>query len=512
MDSTHSPSAGQASLLDSARSGLVVVVGGQSAARVLGFLTTIILARYLSVAEFGIYNLLIGSALILGIFTDAGLGSSLQRFVPEYMRTQQYSRLFRTFFFSESYRAVSGVIVSVVLIVCFPLYASRLKLDEYFLAVVIFLFGYVVSCQLEFLQVTFNGMLKQSLSSLTDVMFMALRLLGVLLVLLLGAPLVHVFFAELCAAVLVCVTMWIIFLIRTYRPMRPQLQVKQPLEKRRLARYSLLNALTMPGYFIFSYSSDYFVVGAMASADQLGIYSLASRASQMLMVAMPPSLLQNIMRPVFYHQYYSVEEKQAELQRMFRFMVLFIASVLFPTVALASIEADRILPFVFGPEFTAATPIFLLIMGFTVFTIVQLPSDLVLQAIEKVQARVYGQVFAVYNIVAAVLLLPVWGLMGVAFATGTAVMLKSLTWFFMARRYSRVSLPTWSLLKVVINCALAGVAAYVVGLAGQSVVWAFMGMVVGLLVYIGASTMNAFFNEDERKLVNRFVKRRVFRA
>ena len=489
-----------------------MVVGGQSAARVLGFLTTIILARYLSVAEFGIYNLLIGSALILGIFTDTGLGSSLQRFVPEYMRLQEYSRLFRTFFFSEGYRAVTSVIVSVILIACFPLYASWLKLDGYFPAVVLFLFGYVVSCQLEFLQVTFNGMLKQLLSSLADVMYMALRLLGVLLVLLLGAQLAHVFFAELCAAVLVCAAMWSIFLTRTYRPLRPKLGVKQPLERRRLARYSLLNALTMPGYFIFSYSSDYFVVGAMASSAQLGIYSLASRASQMLMVAMPPSLLQNIMRPVFYHQYYSVEEKQVELQRMFRFMVLFIASVLFPTVTLACIEATRILPFVFGSDFTAATPIFLLMMGFTLFTIVQLPSDLVLQAIEKVQARVYGQIFAVYNIVAAVLLLPVWGLMGVAFATGTAVMLKSLTWFFMARRYSRLSLPAWSLLKIAANCAVAGVAAYVVGLVGQSVVWAFIGIGVGLLVYVATSRWNAFFNEDERQLVNRFVKRRIFRA
>jgi len=512
----HSRSGDSAPLLHSARTGSVVVASGQVVGRLLGLLTTIILARNLSVAEFGIYNLLVGSVLILAVFTNTGLGSSLQRFVPEYMRTQQHSRLFKTFFFSESYRAVSGAIVGTVLIVCFPLYASQLKLNEYFLAVVLFLVGYVVSCQLEFLQVTFNGMLKQLLASLTDVMYMALRLLGVLLVVLLGvllgARLVNVFIAELCAAVLVCATMWSIFLTRAYRPLRPKPGLDEPLERRRLARYSLLNAASMPGSFILSYSSDYLVIGAMASATQLGIYSLASRASQMLMVVMPPSLLQNIMRPVFYHRYYSVEEKEAELQRMFRFMVVFIASVLFPTVALAIIEADRILPFVFGSDFAAATPIFVLMMGFAIFTIVDLPSDLVLQATEMVQAQVYAQVFAVYNIVAAVLLLPVWGLMGVAFATGTAGMLRSLTWFFMARHHSRVSLPAWPLFKIVTNCAVAGVAAYVVGLAGKAVVWAFIGMVVGLLVYVAASAVNGFFNEGERQLVNRFLKRRVFRA
>ena len=508
----HSRSGDSAPLLHSARTGSVVVASGQVVGRLLGLLTTIILARNLSVAEFGIYNLLVGSVLILAVFTNTGLGSSLQRFVPEYMRTQQHSRLFKTFFFSESYRAVSGAIVGTVLIVCFPLYASQLKLNEYFLAVVLFLVGYVVSCQLEFLQVTFNGMLKQLLASLTDVMYMALRLLGVLLVVLLGARLVNVFIAELFAAVLACTTMWSVFLTRVYRPLRPKPGLDEPLESRRLARYSLFNAATMPGNFIFSYSSDYLVIGAMASATQLGIYSLASRASQMLMLAMPANLLQNVMRPVFYHRYYSVEEKEVELRRMFRFMVVFIASILFPTVTLACIEADRILPFVFGSDFTAATPIFVLMMAFTVFTVLELPSDLVLQALEMVQARVYAQVFAVYNIVAAILLLPVWGLMGVAFATGTAAMLRSLTWFFMARRYSRVSLPVWPLLKIATNCAIAGVAAYVVGLIGQAVAWAFIAVVVGLLVYVAASAVNGFFNEDERQLVNRFVKRRVFRA
>lgn len=510
--STDTPSAGSAPLLHSARTGSVVVAGGHLVGRLLGLLTTVILARYLSVAEFGIYNLLIGAALILGVFTDTGLGSSLQRFVPEYMRTQQHSRLFRTFFFAQGYRAVSGIVVSVVLIACFPLYASHLNLDDYFVAVVLFLVGYVVSCQLVFLQVTFNGMLKQVLASLTDVLYTALRLLGVLVVVLLGARLINVFIAELSAAVLVCATMWSLFMTRAYRPLRPKHGWDEPLERRRLARYSLLNAATMPGSFIFSYSSDYLVIGAMASATQLGIYSLASRASQMLMLAMPANLLQNVMRPVFYHRYYSVQEKEAELQRMFRFMVVFFASVLFPTVTLACIEADRILPFVFGSDFAAATPIFVLMMGFTIFTIVDLPSDLVLQATEMVQARVYAQGFAVYNIFAAVLLLPVWGLMGVAFATGTAGILRSLTWFFMARRYSRISLPAWSLVKIVTNSAVAAVAAYLVGLVGQAVVWAFVAVIVGLLAYMGMSIVNVCFNEDERKIVNRFAKRRVFRV
>ena len=122
-------------------------------------------------------------------------------------------------------------------------------------------------------------------------------------------------------------------------------------------------------------------------------------------------------------------------------MVTLIAAVLFPTVVLAAIEADRILPFVFGSHFAAATPIFVLFVAFSVFNILELPSDLVLQALEMVQARLYAQVFAIYNIVAAILLLPVWGLMGVAFATGSAICSGPSPGLSWRGRYGGVSLP-----------------------------------------------------------------------
>ena len=115
---------------------------------------------------------------ILALFTETGLGSSLQRFVPEYHRTKQYSRLFKTFFFSQAYRAVSGLVVCAVMIACFPLYASWLKLDGHFRGARPLLLRLSRVVPTRVLQVTFNGMLKQVMASLTDVLCTGLEAAG----------------------------------------------------------------------------------------------------------------------------------------------------------------------------------------------------------------------------------------------------------------------------------------------------------------------------------------------
>ena len=50
------------------------------------------------------------------------------------------------------------------------------------------------------------------------------------------------------------------------------------------------------------------------------------------------------------------------------------------------------------------------------------PTGLVLQSIERVDHITYAKVFAVYNVVAAVLLIRIFGIYAVAFATATAVL------------------------------------------------------------------------------------------
>lgn len=500
-------------MLDSTRTSSMVAAPTQLVTRFLGFVTTIVLARALTVGEFGIYNLLMGATALFTLFTSCGLADSLQRFVPEYLRARQYGRLLKTFFFSQVFRAASGVVLVALLIGLFDFYAPSLKLEDFRLAFILFCVSYWVFGQVDHLRTTYWGLMMQPYAAIGDAAHHAIRLvITVVLLFGLGGAITSVFVSELIAAVIICITMWLIFIFKVYRPLKPLVEGHSTIERRRVARFSLLSASAIPGAFIFGYGLDYLVVGAMAATDDLGVYSLASRAITMMLVFSPQILLANVMRPVFYQRYYAAEDKRTELNRMFNSIAVLIAAVVLPLLALVGVQAERLLVLVFGSDFALSAPIFLVLAGFQIFVVVERPSDLALQAVEKVQARLYAQIFAVYNVVAAILLMRAIGLMGVALATGSAYMAKCVMWYLMARHWAEVRVRWAPLAKIAVNTVVAGGVAYGVGRVGGSAWWAVASVIAGVAVYIGMARVNGFLDDSEKALVNRFVKRRVFRV
>jgi O-antigen/teichoic acid export membrane protein len=98
------------SLIENSRKSSIYVAAAQVINRVLGMIVTVILARNLTVSEYGIYNLFLGSILIFSFFTNFGIAGSLQRFLAEYASRKKFGLFFRTLFFSLKFRFVSGIL------------------------------------------------------------------------------------------------------------------------------------------------------------------------------------------------------------------------------------------------------------------------------------------------------------------------------------------------------------------------------------------------------------------
>jgi len=501
------------SVIDSSRKSAILVAPAQIVVRAAGMLTTILIARNLSIADYGIYNLFIGSILIFNFFTNFGLAGSLQRFLAEYSRLNKIALLFRTFFFSISFRTISAFLVFTSAVLFFDYFSRVIKISEYHLEFTIFCIGTFLLFQIDFLQIIFNSLFLHKYTVLVQLTYQITRLLTVAGLLVIGGQLVYVFTGELIAYTIGCLIIWGLFWLRLFKPHKAECkQKRETIEWKRFLRFSAYNAATIPGGILFSHAMDYIVLAVMSSTGQLGIYALGSRASNMLLTIMPQNLLQTVVRPVFYHRYYSVNKKNAELDKMFRSLVVLIAAFLFPALALVGVNAAEILTFIFRAKFAESTPVFLSLLTFSIFTILELPSDLVLQAIEKVQARLYAQVFAVYNLFAAILLMPKFGVLGVAFATGSALMGKSLFCFFMARYYTGISFCWQPLLRIAGNAAAAAATTYLIGQFSHSPAWMLLSLVAGGIVYLGLFSINNGLNQTEKVLINKFLKRRLFKV
>jgi len=483
----------------------------QMVIKALGIIYVIILARGLSVESYGVYNFVIGSLVVFSYFCNFGLGSSLQRFLPEYSKLEQTSKVIRTIIFAHSFRFVLSVLVLLVANFSFDLWSEKFNISDRGEEFLLFSVGAFILFQIEFLQIEFNAIFMHGISSLMQVLYTIFKVLLVGVVFASGYGLVEVLISE-AVAFMIGLFFGAYFMFKwVIAPGYSKLkESSENLEYKRIGRYSGYNALVMPGGILYSHSMDFFVIAAMANPYDLGLYALASRVSKMITSIMPQNILQSVIRPAFYHHYFSVEDKNKELEKMLNSLVRLISAFLFPTVALVLITAVPLITIIFGAEYKAAVSVFMVLVVFMLFTVLEFPSDMVLQAIEKVQARLYAQIFAVYNVVAAIILMNMYGIIGVAIATGTALMFKCLFFYYMANYYTGIKIDLVSLFKIAINTAVSALAAYAVIYFGETLIYFLLSLMVGAAVYILMTYLNNFMNNNEKALVNSFVKRRVF--
>lgn len=500
-----------ANLLDKTRTSTIFVLPAQLLSKVLGLLYVVLLARGLTVDDYGIYNFIVGGVLVFSYLSNFGLGSSLQRFLPEYAELRQYTRIVRTILVAHVFRTILSLASLLAAIIYFQQWAEFFSIDGRQDEFIVFAVGAFILFQVEYLQIEFNALFMHKAVSIIQVFYTLLKYLLVFMVFEAGFGLIEVLAAEAISYAAGLGLLIYIFVTRVL-PRRPTSgeDKDSSFETKRLARYSGFNALVAPGGILYSNSMDYFVIAAMANPFDLGIYALASRAAKMLTSVMPQNLLQSIIRPAFYQRYYAVSDKKEELNTLFGTLVNLIAAVLIPALVIVILSATPLISVIFGEKYDGADKIFVLLLVFNIFTVLEFTSDLVLQAIEKVQARLYAQVFAVYNVIAAIILMKYIGIIGVAFATGSALMFKCLFYYYMANRYTGISIPWGSLGRIAINSLPAGVATYGILRMGDSPLYLVTAIIVGGVVYILATWMNNFMDVREKKLVNVFLKRQIF--
>ncbi|MFK5892045.1 MAG: oligosaccharide flippase family protein [Pseudomonadota bacterium] len=499
-------------LIEKTRKSTYFTLPAQLITRVLGVGYVVLLARSLSVEEYGVYNFVVGALLVFGFLSNFGLASSLQRFLPEYSKLKKDSLLIKTIYFAHYFRTILGLLVLAIAIISFDSWSGQFGIEERKIEFILFTIGAFFLFQIEYLQIELNALFMHWATSIAQIIYSLLKFILVSVVFFYGFGLKEMLAAEAFSYLIGMLFAIYALIYHVILPLKKQREInkKEELEYKRLLRYSGYNAMVIPGNIMFSHSMDYFVIAAMASPYDLGIYALASRVSKMITSIMPQNILQSVIRPAFYHHYFAVEDKNKELEKMLNSLVRLIAAFLFPTVALVLVTAEPLITIVFGTEYTDAVTVFMVLVVFMLFTALEFPSDMVLQAIEKVEARLYAQIFAVYNVIAAIVLMNMYGIIGVAIATGTALMFKCLFFYYMANYYTGIKVDFWSLVRIGFNTCISALASYAVIKLDTTLPYFLLSLIVGASVYILMTYLNNFMNNNEKALVNSFVKRRVF--
>jgi O-antigen/teichoic acid export membrane protein len=204
-------------------------------------------------------------------------------------------------------------------------------------------------------------------------------------------------------------------------------------EKKRLLRYGLLNNFNDVGTLMLSTSADAFFVAAFLNPFSVGVYAFYSRLHEMLFNVLPGHLFDNVIQPMFFAMQPSEADQRAP--RYFSLLVDMNLVLWWPVLAYATSYHHEIVQVVFGGKFMEYSWLLPISLLFGTQNVMSSPATFVAQYEERAGIILLSKVFAIYNVVALLVLVPAAGVYGAAIASGTSQLFKNLfVWWHVRHR------------------------------------------------------------------------------
>lgn len=481
-----------------ARLGITLTVGA--------FVTTYII-RSLSVVDYGVYALLYSLTGYVSVIASFGMPSVFQRFLPEAMQKKDYGLLKQLVLRGLLLRLILSVITVLVILYFNGPIGRFLKVDGWMSYFSVFAWGIVIYLEASLLTDVLHSLFLHKYSVISSTLYTVFRGVCVFVVLKLHLGIQGVLWAEV-AAWGVWSLMQLYFYYALFLRLHPENE-RSRVPLRRYFRYGGLSSLNELGNTVLGVSTDFFVITAFLGPGAVAFYAFADRVIRLMMHCLPHITLIDVIRPSFFTKYAESGSKQ-QLADMFNLLVKIGAFFVFPLVTGVFVLGGEMISIVFKPDYLSAKPILLTMMVFTAINIFAQPAGLVLKAMEQVQVIMFSKVFAVYNLIADILVIQRFGVMGVVLVTCSAHLMTNLFLYYFAKKYGALQIDWRGILVVATNAAAMAIAVWFLRPMIAGFLSLFLVSLVGAAVYFISSWLNKAFTAKERILINRVIPKPVF--
>ena len=428
-------------LTKSATGSFAVKISGMG----LAFLLQLYLARLLKVDEYGIYIYVLTWMNLLLLIVTHGWDTSTIRYVSEYTAKSKWDLLKGFLLVSKIFTLLSSLLVSgLVLSVVFILEDS---LPEYMVSV--FVFGCLllpVNTLLQTTSASIQGMKRVVMSQLPQNMirpvFFAILLLAATFFRSSDLTASDTMLLNIVSGFLA-----LIFSVLVFRLIMPrEISTVSAAYKTKKWFKTALPLLLVSGFIMLMNRLDILMLGAMSTTGEAGIYSVSSRIAELASFGLV--VVNAVMAPMIADMY--ATKKQEELQTLVLQSVLGISLL---TLFLSSgvIIFGKEIINLFGEGFESGEmALYILIAGHFVNSMTGSVGFLMtMTGQQRAAATILGSV-ALINVILNLILIPLYGMEGAAYATAVSMMLWNVLMVMVVRKKVGVY-PTvfsvWRLLK-----------------------------------------------------------------
>jgi O-antigen/teichoic acid export membrane protein len=401
-------------------------------ATILGF---IVLVRSMPEQDFGVFNLLYAFIPVVSTVASLGLEHTLRRYEPEYLSNGNVPAARWLVRFIASARFGANIIILALILLAWNTVAPVFKLGPYRDEFLLFCVLMLLHFQARILQLSLAANMLHRFS------------VGSMAVLAIVKLVVYSGFAwfdqlTLERAILAdtagfALAYGLLLYARKrhcLRPAGPRYRPDAP-ERKRLFRYGLLNNFNDAGTLTLNARTDNFFIAAIFDPIGVAIYAFYTRLHEMVRHMQPVKLFQNVVQPLFF----AVRTGEADRRIPRYFSLLLNTNLLYqlPLLAFVTVYHHELVAIVFGGRYGDYSVLLPMIVGFGVLNTIATPVTLVAQYEEKAGIILLSKIFAIYNVAALLVLLPIWGVHGAVVATGTAALFKNLFIWWHVRARAR---------------------------------------------------------------------------
>lgn len=241
--------------------------------------------------------------------------------------------------------------------------------------------------------------------------------------------------------------------------------------------------------------SAFISAGVASSKVELGAYENSWRIS--LLVLLFSSAIASILFPQF--SQWDAEDARGKIEKLLPRAILPVMIVAIPAFVGSIVLSNQLLRILFGPEFTVASTILIILTGDKIFQSVHLILGKSLQALDRPDLSAYSTISSIFiNIILNLLLIPTVGTIGAAIATTLSFFLNTVIHAYFLNMFVEIRLPILKLGWVGVSATAMGVLVYALDklLRPKSILSLLLLVVISAALYAVALTLFKPIRED----------------
>lgn len=404
--------------------GTVVALIGSVVGLFLVFLSRVLMARYLTVSEYGIFSLSYVMLSMLAIVSLLGLSGGITRQVAFYRKRKDEARIRALIRSSIAIVVVSSLVVgSLLFILSDTISTTFFQSQDLGHCLKVFSFGLPVLTLLFLLVSVYQGFDRVDVKVyFLDLMRNLLFVLALLVVIIFGLPFDFVLYGFVLSLGL---SFFGILILTLKKPPVEGLG-KTAQFSDSVSKDLLFFSLPLLGSALFSLImswTDTLAIGFYMTSDDVGIYNAALPIASFVPVILGG--MSYIYIPVVTGLW--SQNRPDEIRRMYVITTKWIFSLTYPLFLVVVLFPKPVLNILFGAQYvSAAVALQILVIGFFVHTFLGLNASTLLSLGETRYLMKASIVSSIANIVLNVTLVSMFGIVGAAIATSTSLVFLNI--------------------------------------------------------------------------------------